>query len=99
MVAAAVTAYLGKRAKSGRINTTEAEELWATMRSELARLQGEAVEYRAEIAVSRQEMNALREEALTVRVRMTELEARLVACAKLEKTLRAKLRRAGVATA
>lgn len=96
MVAAAVTAYLGRRAKSGRIETSEAKELWDTLRGELTRLQAEAVEYRAEIAVGRQEMDALREEAATVRQRMSELEARLVACARMERVLRSKLRRAGI---
>lgn len=96
MVAAAVTAYLGRRDKSGRIATSEATDLWTTMRSELARLQTEAVAYRAEIAVGRQEMDALRVEAATVRQRMGELEARLATCLHEEKTLRAMLRRAGL---
>lgn len=96
-ITAVVTAYLGRRSKSGRIETSEAKDLWDTLRAELARLQAEAIVYRAEIAVARQEMDALRLETAAVRHRIAELEAQLVECAKAEKMLRSKLRRAGIA--
>lgn len=94
--AAAVTAYLGRRAKSGRIATSEATDLWTTIRSELARVSTEATELRAQLVVSRQENEALRVVGVESRQRELDLKARLAACTRTEKALRAKLRRAGL---
>jgi predicted nucleic acid-binding Zn-ribbon protein len=105
-ITAAVTAYLGKRGKSGRIETSEAKDLWDTLRAELARISAEATALRAEVVVAQLEMTALREETAKVRVHIIELETklatfadleiRLAACNLQEKKLRAALKRAGV---
>jgi len=71
---------LARYSKSGRIKTSEAVDLWTTLRSELTRLQEEAVRLRAEITVGQQEMAALRVEATEIRVRMAEVQAQLVIC-------------------
>lgn len=77
-ITAIVTVYLGKRSKSGKIETSEAKDLWDTLRAELARLQTETTELRAELTVVRLEMATLREEASKVRTYVQSLQEDLV---------------------
>ena len=52
--------YLGRRSRSGSVRTSEATDLWESMRSELARLQAEAIAMRTDAATGRLETTALR---------------------------------------
>ncbi len=67
VITAAVTYLLGRRAKSGTVATSEAADLWDTLRSELARLTTEAVTCRAEMATARAEAAAMRIELSALR--------------------------------
>lgn len=80
-----ITAYINRRSKSGKINTSEASDLWNTLRGELLRLQNEATSLRSEMSVARIEMVALREETLSLRNNIYDLERQLVDCQEREK--------------
>lgn len=80
LLTALITAYVNRRSKTGKIATSEAKDLWDTLRSELARLQTEAASFRSELAVARTEMAALREETTKLRLLTTELERQLDEC-------------------
>lgn len=91
IITAGVTAYLGRRSKTGSIRTSEAKDLWDTLRAELTRLQGEATSLRAEISTAHLEMTALREEAGKVRVEFAELKAAIAVCNNESDILRSRL--------
>ncbi len=107
LVTALVAVALDRRSKSGKIETSEAKDLWDSMRTELARLQLDNGALRAEQTVSRNEIAAVRTETAEVRQQMSNLgvsqaetRAQLTACtmeiARLSKLLaaRAKPRKA-----
>ena len=83
-----VAIILDRRSKSGRIETTEAKDLWDTLRGELSRLQNETTSLRAEITVARQEIAALREDATIVGNKAAETSATLRICTAELKRLR-----------
>ncbi len=98
VITAAATVYMGRWSKSGRIERSEAKELWDTLRSELARLQVDATAVRAEASVAHQEMMAVREEAIRLRSQVFELEmqmsslvTQLAMCHREEEVLRGRL--------
>lgn len=62
VISAAVTAYLGRRGRSGNVQTSEAKDLWDTLRAELARLQQETRDLRSEVVAQRAEIELMRQE-------------------------------------
>ncbi len=107
LVTALVAIALDRRSKSGKIETSEATDLWGSMRSELERLGQDNAGLRAALTVSSTEMAAMRTETAdtrrqmsTLEVSLTESRAHLAACtvemARLTKllTARAKPRKA-----
>lgn len=74
LVTALVSVYLGKRSTSGNVDTSEAKDLWDSMRSELARLQTDNDSLRAAQAVAATEMIALRSETASVRNQLVRFE-------------------------
>ena len=83
-----IAVIMDRRSKSGRVETTEAKDLWDTLRGELSRLQNETTSLRAEIAVARQEIAALREDASIVGTKAAETSATLRICTAELKRLR-----------
>lgn len=77
LTTAVISAYINRRSKTGKIATSEAKDLWDTLRSELARLQSETADLRTEMAVAREEMSALRSETATMRANALLTEERL----------------------
>lgn len=90
-----VTIAVARYSKSGRVNTSEAKDLWDTLRGELLRLQTETSNLRAEITVARQELVALRDDASRARSRASELQSALQACGFQVTRLRTMLRDLG----
>ncbi len=74
LVTALVTVYLGRRSKSGKIETSEATDLWGSMRSELARIGEDNAGLRAALTVASNEMTTLRNETADTRRQMSALE-------------------------
>ncbi len=92
LITAIISAYINRRSKTGKINTSEAKDLWDTLRSELARLQKETTDLRAEMAVAREEMSALRLETATTRADVVDTNKRLISCLEHSKFLEEQLR-------
>lgn len=93
VVTASATVYVGRHSKSGRIETSEAKELWDTLRGELSRLQSDATTLRAEISTTYLEMSALREAANTARIELVELRMVVDACSAENERLQTRLKR------
>lgn len=89
LIAGLVAILLDRRAKSGRVETSEAKDLWDTLRGELGRLQVEATALRAEITVARQELAALREDSAVVGARAASVQEALQNCTREVARLRA----------
>lgn len=87
IITALVTAYLGRRSKTGKIDTSEAKDLWETLKAEMVRGQHEAAALRAEIAASRNEMITLREEQAKLRISVQLVETQLEECHNREKRM------------
>lgn len=96
LITGLVTIVVARHSKSGRVETSEAKDLWDTLRGELARLQAETTALRAEITVARQEMAALREDATAVGSRASDISLSLKACHMEATRLRAVLLSVGV---
>ena len=95
LVSAAGAYIIAKRQRSGRIDTTEAETLWAesqAMRTELRNraetLEAEVIALRAELAAQRIESAAMREEMVALRQEGIVLRAESVALREEMVTLR-----------
>ena len=92
VISGAVAYVVSKRQRSGRIDTTEAETLWAesqAMRKELRdeaencrlevfALRSEMVAVRAEASVMREELVALRQEGIVLRAESVALREEMV---------------------
>jgi len=80
IITAAGTWFAAKRATSGDINTSRAEDLWESMRSELTASRAEVVALRAEVVALRNETLGMREEAIHLRTDIAALNSNLAAC-------------------
>lgn len=88
IITALVTIFINLWAKRGRVATSEAKDLWDTLRSELSRMQEETKQQRAEMAVARNELAALREEIVSIRAHASAAEERLLSCLERELELK-----------
>lgn len=74
---AAITGFVAyivsKRQRSGRIDTTEAETLWAESQAMRTELRSEAENCRGEVVILREEMVAVRAEASVMRSELVAL--------------------------
>ncbi len=92
VISGAVAFAVARRQRSGRIDTTEAETLWAesqamrtelrneaeTCRGEVSALRTEMVAVRAEASVMREEMVTLRQEGIVLRAESVSLREEMV---------------------
>ena len=91
-ITGAVAYAVARRQRSGKIDTTEAETLWAegqamrrelrdeaeTCRQEVLALRSEMVAVRAEASVMRQELVAIRQEGIVLRAESVALREEMV---------------------
>ena len=91
IAAAAFTAWTAYRAKSGKIATTEATQLWAELNSYKDELKGELVAIKEELSLSKKDNADLREENAKWRQRFDDMSIDLAAVKEENGTLRGRV--------